>query len=219
VSRRSPPADGRRRTAKQITIELQKIIFMKKYLSLGLIVAIILFFGANKVVLAEDNAGSDNANANVNVGVNNANANAGQKMIKGFGNRVMQIGNRVEKIVAQLKKHQERIVSFIADLEVDGKDVTAANEQLNLSISSLASAQSSFRAAKGIVTGIDLTQIGNKEYIKGIKESFKIKMKEAKESLKESRIYLKDTIKEIKNLRNPENSDSDNNDDSNQPAQ
>jgi len=190
---------------------------MKKYLSLILLVAVILFFGANKVVLAEDNAGSDNANANANIGVNNTNANnTAQNLtlrIKGFGNRVMQIGKKVEKIVAQLIRHQERVAGFIANLEAAGKDVTIANEKLALSKSSLVSAQSSFQAAKDIVTNIDLTQIGNKEYIKGIKDSFKTKMEEAKKFLKESRIYLKDAIKEIKNLRNPENPADDNEDD------
>jgi len=197
----------------------------KKYLSLGLLVAIVLFFGfsTNKIVSAEDNAGSDNTNVNVN----NANTNAGQKMIKGFGNRVMRIGKGVEKIVAQLKKHQEKVGGFIANLETAGNDVTAANEHLALSKSSLESAQSSFQSAKDIVTNIDLAQIKNKEYIKGIKDSFKNKMQEAKEFLKESRTHLKDAIKEIKQLRKEnkpaESSDDDNDnsdsDDSNQPAQ
>ena len=190
---------------------------MKKYLSIFLL-AVLFVFGTNNANAqtgsstdSKDSTATTTQKSEVKKVLTKAQQKieeaktkleeAKNQILKGFGDRVNQIGTGIDTAMAQLQEKQDRITAIITKLQTAGKDVTSANEHLDLSKKSFADAKVSVEAAKAIIVSIDQTKITDKNYIKGIKDSFKAKVDEAKNSLNESRSQLKETIKAINDLR------------------
>ena len=108
---------------------------------------------------------------------------------------------RFEFAITQLEKFQTRVGEIIAKLEADSKDTTLATESLNLSKQKLEDAKVKLSEIKGLIP-----EGGCENMTPEIFEKIKLLAREAKDLLKESREALRQAIKEIKSLREEDES-------------
>ena len=116
------------------------------------------------------------------------------------------VGQRFEMVIKKLEGVEVRVLEIIAKLDADGKDTTEAENSLDLFGDKLDEA----KAKVAQIT--NLLPDDGEEVTPEVFEQIKLLAREAKDLLKEAHGYLKDTIKEIRELKGEDdNSEDDDN--------
>jgi hypothetical protein len=112
---------------------------------------------------------------------------------------------RFQFVITQLEKHQTKVSEIIDKLKADGKNTSLATEALNLSKQKLADAKAKLAQIKALIP-----EGGCENMTSEIFEQIKLKAREAKDLLKESREALHQAVKELRSLKGEDkNDDSD----------
>lgn len=109
-------------------------------------------------------------------------------------NAEIMIGEKFDVAVIRLENIQTRVGNVIEKLKTDGKDTVSISESLQLSIQKLTEAKAKIAEIKTMIpdSGVKVTA--------DVFEKIKLSARDAKNLLKESKEYLRQTINEIKNL-------------------
>lgn len=109
------------------------------------------------------------------------------------------VGRRFEMAINNLEKVQERTDEVIEDLKADGENVADAEAALSLSEQKLVEAKEKLEEIKTLLPATTSETITPETF-----EKIKLLAREAKDLLKESKEYLHEAIKEVKELREEE---------------
>lgn len=110
--------------------------------------------------------------------------------------------NKFTEAISKLESFQTRVAEAIVSLKADGKDTTAAEEALTLSKTKLADAKAKLAGIKDVVPETTCADMNADVFAQ-----IKLQAREAKDLLKESKINLQTSIKELKTLRGLETED------------